>query len=103
MTRAPSSGAIDALRGEIDEIDDQLLGLLNRRAALACQIGRLKAAVQIEGQTVSIDMRVPERESEIIARLEGANGGPFPRDAIAPIFGQIFAACLGLQNSQLQN
>jgi len=99
-----SNDAIEALRCEIDGIDDQLLGLLNRRAALACQIGKLKAAVHAnEYQARSPNNREPAREGAIIARLEGANRGPFPSSAIAPIFNEIFTACLGLQSTQQQN
>jgi chorismate mutase/prephenate dehydratase len=98
-----SSDAIEALRCEIDGIDDQLMGLLNRRAALACQIGKLKAAVHAEYQVGSPNNREPAREGAIIARLKGTNEGPFPSDAIAPIFNEIFTACLGLQITQQQN
>jgi len=98
----PSKHSIAALRDEIDKIDDQLLGLLNRRAALACQIGGLKAAMLDEGQTEGPGKRAPSREGAIIARLEAANQGPFPSKAIAPIFNQVFTVCLSLQNSQQQ-
>jgi len=95
-------GAIDALRSEIDGIDDQLLALLNRRAALACQIGILKAAIRTEYQDGGQCKRDPAREGVIIARLKKANEGPFPSNAIAPVFNQIFTACLSLQNTQQQ-
>jgi len=100
---ASSGGAIEALRKGIDGIDDQLLGLLNRRAALACQIGGLKAAIHAECQAGGTNKREPARERAIIARLEEGNEGPLPSDAIAPIFNQIFTACLSLQNSKRQN
>ncbi|MDR2561424.1 MAG: chorismate mutase [Holophagales bacterium] len=95
-------GAIKALRCEIDGIDDQLLALLNRRAASASQIGILKAAIYAECQDGSQCLRDPAREGAIIARLEKANEGPFPSNAIAPIFNQIFTACLSLQNTRQQ-
>jgi len=96
---ASSKEDIAALRSEIDGIDDQLMGLLNRRAALARQIGAVKAAIRAEDQVG----REPSREDTIIARLEGANSGPFPTAAIAPIFNAIFTACFSIQNHKQQN
>jgi len=96
MTDAQFNGSIAALRDKIDGIDDQLMALLNSRAALACEIGRLKTAIKDEAHS----KREPSREGAIIARLEAANNGPFPRDAIAPIFNMVFAACLKLQDGQ---
>ena len=50
------------LREQIDSLDDQLLQLVNQRAALAQQIGHLK-----EDGTV---LR-PEREAQVLLRLQG--------------------------------
>jgi len=103
MTNAPPGGPIAAIRGEIDKIDDQILGLLNRRAALAIKIGGLKAEIKAGSQTGATSKREPAREKAIIERLERANGGPFPGEAVAPIFGEIFKACSSVQDGGRQN
>jgi len=90
---------IAALRNDIDQIDDQLLALLDRRAALAHRIGRLKQDCQASGP----DKREPAREEAILARLDGANKGPLPKSAVASIFNMIFAACLSLQYGDGKN
>ena len=41
-TPEPADVALFALRTQIDGVDRELLGLLNRRAALALQVGELK-------------------------------------------------------------
>ncbi len=62
---------IEDLRKKIDEIDDELLGLLNSRAKLVIDIGRIKK----EQNTV---FHVPDREKQILERLAKKNKGPFP-------------------------
>jgi chorismate mutase/prephenate dehydratase len=73
-------------------VDDGLLRLLDRRATLAAEVGRLKAAAAPEGP-----FHVPRREREILARLEAEPGGPFPRAAVRGIFQDIMSACLSLE------
>jgi len=85
--------AIGGLRAAIDDIDDQLIALLNQRAKIAIEIGRLKSLNPTENQ----ELRATARECSIIERLEQANKGPFPATSIKPVFDEIFKACLGLQ------
>ena len=58
-----------ALREQIDRLDQQLLGLLNHRAALALEVGELKKS---EGSVVFR----PEREAQVIDALKVRNAGP---------------------------
>ncbi|HEX9011488.1 MAG TPA: prephenate dehydratase [Holophagaceae bacterium] len=80
------------LRRAIDAVDDQLLALLNRRAGLAAEVGRLKVAAAPEAP-----FHAPKREREVLARLEAANAGPFPGPAVRIIFQEIMSACLSLE------
>jgi len=86
---APAT-AIDDLRRRIDRIDEKILALLNRRARVAVQIGERKRHSQ-----ASIYM--PDREKRIFQRLAALNTGPLDADAIRPIFREIIAACLSLE------
>jgi chorismate mutase / prephenate dehydratase len=79
------------LRAKIDEIDSQILQLLNRRAGLAIEIGRIKAEQ-------NLTFHVPQREEEIYARLAAANPGPFPSQALRPVFREVISACLSLEH-----
>jgi chorismate mutase/prephenate dehydratase len=81
---------IEAQRSKLDAIDDQLLELLNRRAECFREIGRIKAATGAQ-------RFVPARELEIFERLERSNPGPFPTNAIRPVFREIISASLALQ------
>ncbi|HSB81221.1 MAG TPA: prephenate dehydratase [Candidatus Methylomirabilis sp.] len=79
------------LRAKIDEIDSQILQLLNRRAELAIEIGRIKAEQ-------NLTFHVPQREEEIYARLAAANTGPFPSQALRPVYREVISACLSLEH-----
>jgi chorismate mutase/prephenate dehydratase len=83
---------IEALRDRIDRIDDQLLKLLNRRAELAIRIGREKSKLNSTQH-----FHVPQREREIIARLQGQNRGAFSNSALESVFREIFSATLALE------
>jgi chorismate mutase/prephenate dehydratase len=76
--------SIDDLRRAIDELDESLLELLNRRAQRVSEIGRLKGQ---DGAAI-FD---PARERRILDRLASLNRGPLSQEAIAEIFGAIFA------------
>ena len=89
MTEIPS---LPGLRQAIDAVDDQVLDLLNRRAALAAEVGRLKVAAAPEAL-----FHAPAREREVLARLEAENAGPFPPAAVRTVFQEIMSACLSLE------
>ncbi len=80
---------IKSLRYKIDALDDEILSLLNRRAMLVTQMGRIK---------LSNNLRVydPRREEEIINRLRINHCGPFPERAIFHVFHEIISACRSL-------
>jgi len=82
---------ISELRKAIDEIDSQILRLLNRRAELVLEVGRLKAEQ-------NLDFHVPQREEEIYTRLAAENTGPFPSEAVRSVFREVVSACLSLEH-----
>src|SRR3954470_22789985 len=81
---------IDKLRREIDAIDDELLQLINRRAGLAGRIGALKSGAPVYR---------PEREAQILARMQKNNPGPLPGERVAALFAEVISACRGLEEA----
>jgi chorismate mutase / prephenate dehydratase len=81
---------LQTLRAGIDQLDRELLAALNRRAALALQVGELKKR---EGSAVFR----PEREAQVIDGLKAANAGPLRSDSVAPIWREIMSACRALE------
>lgn len=86
----PRAHSIDALRANIDRIDDKLLTLLNQRARLAVQIGQRKHHARDS-------IYNPGREKRILERLLASNEGPLQAESIRPIFREIISACLSLE------
>jgi chorismate mutase/prephenate dehydratase len=81
---------IGKLRREIDAVDDELLELLNRRAALAARIGALKNGAGAYR---------PERETEILRRMAQANPGPLAAERVTGVFREVISACRGLEEA----
>ena len=90
MADAHAAPELDALRARIDALDRELLALLNRRAAVARQVGELKKR---EGSAVFR----PEREAQVIEGLKAANPGPLAGASVAPIWREIMSACRALE------
>ncbi len=78
------------LRREIDEIDDEILKLLNKRANIVIEIAHIKRNEKAKFYS-------PEREREILERLTALNKGPFPNDTLKVIFREILSASLSLE------
>ncbi len=84
--------ALGAVRGEIDAIDAQLLDLLNRRARCAQKVGEIKAEYGEAGFIYR-----PEREAQVLRRVQAMNPGPLPGDFVARFFREVMSACLSLE------
>jgi chorismate mutase/prephenate dehydratase len=73
---------LDALRSEIDALDREIVGLLNRRARLGLQAGKAKV---MSGRPITDK----EREREVMVRVAMANDGPLPQDALLALYRQL--------------
>lgn len=75
-------------RDQIDAIDEQILTLVNARAALARTIGSLKDDGVIYR---------PEREAQVLRRLQEHNAGPLSNEAVSHIFRGVMSNCRALE------
>jgi chorismate mutase/prephenate dehydratase len=82
------SEKLKQLREQIDRLDDELLKLVNQRAGLAQQIGHLKE----DGV-----MLRPEREAQVLLRLQKQNSGPLSNDAVVRLFTEVMSQCRALE------
>jgi chorismate mutase-like protein len=73
---------IEHWRKEIDDIDAELLRLLNMRARLALKVGALK-------QAADLPCCDPERERNVLHRLQEINDGPLDKRAVLKVFRRI--------------
>jgi chorismate mutase/prephenate dehydratase len=82
------------LRAQIDRLDDDLLKLLNTRAGISKKIGDTKRLEDPDSPVFR-----SEREAAVLRRLEGANTGPLPNEAVSRIFHEVMSASSALQRS----
>jgi len=87
-----SDSRIASLRNAIDQIDEQVLNMLNKRLELALEIGKAKAekGAQVLDNT---------REAMVLKRVAAMNKGPLSQKAVQQIFIQIMSASRELQKS----
>ncbi|MFN3630985.1 MAG: prephenate dehydratase [Casimicrobiaceae bacterium] len=87
--KANSTRDLATLRQAIDAIDDQLLRLVNERAALAREVGHVKPP--------GTPIYRPEREAQILRRMLSQHRGPLPEAAVTRIFREIISHCMALE------
>ncbi len=74
--------SIDDWRGEIDDIDREIVRLLNARARIASKLGALKRAA-------GAPLCDPTREMEVMKQVDEWNQGPLDARALARLFRRI--------------
>ena len=84
--------ALAVVRQQIDGIDGTLLELLNRRAQCAREVGEIKARFGDDGFIYR-----PEREAQVLRRLQELNQGPLADETITRLFREVMSACLALE------
>jgi chorismate mutase/prephenate dehydratase len=78
------------LRTIVDQIDDELIGLLERRASLVDEVATAK-------RDAGLPLHDPDRERLVLERLGARAKGRFPAPAIEAVYREIMSACLALQ------
>ena len=81
---------IKPFREKIEALDGQILRLLNQRAEMVLKVSKVKSESKM-------DYYDPQREEEILRRLNEKNSGPFPQQAISSVFREIISACRSLE------
>ncbi len=84
---------INELRAQIDELNQRLLEVLNRRAELVLRIAECKRAA-------GLPMYDPAREMEELTAVAGRNTGPFTDATVKRLFTEVFRASLDLQRGR---
>jgi chorismate mutase/prephenate dehydratase len=88
-----TAAQLTTLRAQIDKYDGQILELLNKRAAVAGQIGKVKA--DQGGEVFSA-----AREEEVLANILGSNKGPLAEVTIRAIFRELISGSRAVQKVQ---
>jgi chorismate mutase len=81
-------------RKKIDEIDQQLVEILNRRAAAAQEIGRLKRRSELP-------IYEPDRERIVLAQVQESNRGPLHHRHLIQIYERIMDVMRNIQKEEI--
>ncbi|MDP4650392.1 MAG: chorismate mutase, partial [Haliea sp.] len=93
---------LDQVRADIDAIDRDIQGLIQRRARCAQRVAEIKLdevlAMGQRGEAIpEVVYYRPEREAQVLRRIIERNPGPLEGTAVAYIFREIMSACLALE------
>ena len=87
---AAKAPTLAGLRGQVDHIDRELVGLINQRAKLAHKIGQIK-------DTAGQPTYDPIREEEVLARTSLFNKGPLCDANLRAVFREIISGSRALE------
>jgi chorismate mutase-like protein len=90
----PTAVALAPLRDRIDAIDHEIVALLNERAQIALEIGRVKQ------ETGRRTVRDPAREAQVLERVTSASAGLFPEPELVALYRKLIAATRRVQHAQ---
>lgn len=79
------------LRAAIDSLDSRVLKLLNERAKIIREVGKIKARSKAS-------IYVPDREKDVYARLLAENKGPLPDGSVKAIFREVMSSALSMEH-----
>jgi chorismate mutase/prephenate dehydratase len=82
--------SLDQLRARIDALDDELVRLLNERAKVVVEVGKLKHAT---GGAIY----APDREKRVLERVRSLNAGPLPDRALEAIWRELMSGSFALE------
>jgi len=81
---------LDELRKQIDAIDQELVALLNKRAQIVVEVGRIKNA---DGTPIY----APDREKAVFEKICKANQGPLPDKTLVAIYRELMSGSFALE------
>ena len=89
-TAGSRTPTIAALRAKIDRVDQELVRLMNDRAQLALEIGKVKSSSGISAYA-------PAREDEVLNRVLSLSKGPLADRCVRAVFREIISGSRSLE------
>mgnify|MGYP001766268361 CR=1 FL=1 len=89
-----NSARLTEIREQIDELDDRIVEILNKRAGLSREVG------QIKSESLDVVFK-PFREKEVLNRLASISPGILPEDHLRAIYREILSSSRRLQQPQI--
>ena len=86
----PDDGALEPLRREIDALDGRLVELLNERARVVVEIGKVK-------QQHNSPIYAPDREKSVLEKVRKLNRGPLPDRCLEAVYRELMSGSFALE------
>src|SRR5688500_16630863 len=83
-------GALDPLRRQIDALDERIVALLNERASVVVQIGKIK-------QQNNSPVYAPDRERTVLDKVRKLNRGPLPDRCLEAVYRELMSGSFALE------
>src|SRR5882757_3037570 len=90
LNPAPPDPALDQLRQKIDAIDAQLVNLLNERAKVVVEIGKVK-------QITNVPIYAPDREKAVMDKVRRLNKGPLQDRCLEAVYRELMSGSFALE------
>jgi chorismate mutase / prephenate dehydratase len=81
---------LDALRKQIDAVDEQIVALLNARAKVVVEIGKVK-------QQTNSPIYAPDREKAVFEKIARLNQGPLPDRCLQAVYRELMSGSFALE------
>jgi chorismate mutase/prephenate dehydratase len=81
---------LQSLRGQIDSLDAQIVKLLNERANVVVDIGKLK-------QQTNEPIYAPDREKFVLEKVRSLNKGPLPDRCLEAVYRELMSGSFALE------
>jgi len=82
--------ALQPLRTRIDELDQQIVELLNARADVVVEVGKIK-------QRDNISIYAPDREKAVLEKVRRLNRGPLPNRCLEAVYRELMSGSFALE------
>jgi chorismate mutase/prephenate dehydratase len=89
----PHAQALAPLRAQIDELDKQIVDILNRRARVVVEVGKIKQ----QNQT---PVYQPDREKQVLEKVRALNQGPLPNRCLEAVYRELMSGSFALEKPQ---
>jgi chorismate mutase/prephenate dehydratase len=86
----PHAQALAPLRLQIDELDRQIVELLNKRAGVVVQIGKVK-------QQNKTPIYQPDREKDVLEKVRKLNQGPLSNRCLEAVYRELISGSIALE------
>lgn len=90
MSEAAGDQSLEALRQQIDALDARIVDLLNARARVVVEIGKLK-------QQQNAPIYSPDREKMVLEKVHRLNHGPLPDRCLEAVYRELMSGSFALE------